>query len=100
MQASQTQQKLSSKDIVEDWAGTVFWNDIWEKSLHTEVEEAEKEKQAAVDAAQASSSDGPEVKAAPATGVAFTNMCAICIDLLFQTQQIPVLCKQNLSLSA
>ena len=77
LQASQTPQKPSSKDIVESWAGTVFWNNTWEKSLHSEAEEAQQKKQAALDAAQASSSDGPEATAAPATGAALTNTCAL-----------------------
>lgn len=66
LQASQTQQKPSSKDIVKNWGGTVFWNGMWEQSIISEAEEAKKEQQAAFDAAQASNSNGPEATAATA----------------------------------
>ena len=66
--ANQTQEKPSSKDIVENWAGTLFWNDVWEKSIETEVEEAKKKKQAAVDAARANISNAPGADAVPAAG--------------------------------
>ncbi|KAL3153908.1 hypothetical protein ABBQ32_013472 [Trebouxia sp. C0010 RCD-2024] len=61
---NQTQEKPSNRDIVENWAGTVFWNDVWEKSIVTEAEEAQKKKQAAVDAAPASISNAPAADAA------------------------------------
>ncbi|KAL3140182.1 hypothetical protein ABBQ38_004458 [Trebouxia sp. C0009 RCD-2024] len=65
---NQTQEKPSSRDIVENWAGTVFWNDVWEKSIVTEAGEAKKKKQAAVDAVHASISNAPGADASPAAG--------------------------------
>lgn len=73
LQASHTQQKPSNKDVVKNWGGTVFWNGIWEQSIISEAEEAKKEQQAAVEAGQASNSDGPEATAASATGCTCTS---------------------------
>lgn len=79
----QAKQEPSSEDITENWAGTVFWNDVWEKSieaeadeakkrkqkfLQTEAEEARKQQQVPWDATNASDANAPAAAVAPAAG--------------------------------
>lgn len=56
----------SSEPADRDWAGTVYWNGVWDKSLATEAK-VKQEKQQAAERQEAS---GPaEPAAAPATGM-------------------------------
>ena len=80
MQASQLQKEPSDQDITENWAGTVLWNDVWEKSVEAEAEVLKKSKQAALAAA---STDGVVVSEAAAPFAAGTLSLLAPIDTLF-----------------
>ena len=68
MQASKLPEEPSSEDITENWAGTVFWNDVWEKSVEAEAEMLKKSKQAVFAAAHTDGVTASEAAALPAAG--------------------------------
>lgn len=66
LQASKLPEEPSSEDITENWAGTVFWNDVWEKSVEAEAEMLKKSKQAVFAAAHTDGVTASEAAALPA----------------------------------
>ena len=60
LQASQSPEETSSQQLTDNWAGTVYWNNIWEKSVAAEAEEVEKKQKAALEAATTGPVHTPE----------------------------------------
>ena len=68
LQASQ--EKVVSEPAASDWAGTVYWNGIWDSAMNSEAQKRQESQKGAVDHAAALS----EAAAAPTTGI-YTHWC-------------------------